>query len=88
MYIVVLTSGFVFITKTLTIDEKGLTMTVVRCVRVWGTTEGLGQLTAGPTEDTKLDITIPIVSAPLHSLVFYFEVVASAWEKHLWLSIH
>jgi hypothetical protein len=83
MRIVVLTNGFVLACRDFDDSSDHLTLTTVRCVRVWGTTEGLGQLVSGPTKDTKLDATIPIVSAPKSSLVFSFEVVASAWDKHL-----
>jgi hypothetical protein len=83
MRIVVLTNGFVFICRNFEETPDHLVLTTVRCVRVWGTAEGLGQLVSGPTKDTKLDATIPIVSAPRHALIFSFEVVASAWDKYL-----
>ena len=83
MHIVVLTGGFVFVCREFAKGDGSITLTTVRCVRVWGTSEGLGQLTGGPTKDTKLDAIIPIVSAPLSSLIFSFEVVAGAWDKHL-----
>jgi hypothetical protein len=83
MRIVVLTGGFVFVCKEFDDTQEQLTLTKVRCIRVWGTTEGLGQLTGGPTKDTKLDAVIPVVAAPKASLIFSFEVVADAWGKHL-----
>jgi hypothetical protein len=83
MHIVVLTGGFVFVCREFTKGDDAITLTTVRCVRVWGTSDGLGQLTRGPTKETKLDATIPVVSAPLSSLIFSFEVVADAWDKHL-----
>ena len=83
MKIVVLTNGFVLVCRTYTIVDDHLHMTSVRCIRAWGTAQGLGQLVNGPTSDTKLDAMIPVVAAPLHSLVFNFDIVESAWASHI-----
>lgn len=82
MKIVVINNGFVFVCKTYSRDGDTATMTTARCIRTWGTTGGLGQLVSGPTDNTVLDATIPIVAVPMHQVVFTFDV-GSAWDKHL-----
>lgn len=82
MKIVVLTGGFVMACRELIYAADAVELYTVRTIRVWGTSEGLGQLTRGPTKDTKLDAMIPVVSAPRHALIFEFEVT-DAWDKHL-----
>lgn len=83
MKIVVINNGFVLVCRGYSQSPEGVTLTKARCIRVWGTTEGLGQLVSGPTSDTVLDAMIPVVSVPLHQIVFTFDVVESAWDKAL-----
>jgi hypothetical protein len=83
MYIVVLTHGFVFACREIDETPEGSTLTTVRCIRVWGTKNGLGQLVRGPTKETVLDATIPVVSAPRASVLFTFKVDTGAWAEHL-----
>ena len=83
MKIVVINNGFVLVCRGYSQSPEGVTLTKARCIRVWGTTEGLGQLVNGPTSDTVLDAMIPVVSVPLHQIVFTFDVVESAWDKAL-----
>lgn len=83
MKIVVLTNGFVLACKTYDVIDGHLYMTTVRCVRRWGTTNGLGELVTGPTRETQMDAMIPVVSAPLHALVFNFDVQPDKWGPHL-----
>ena len=82
MRIVVLTSGFVFVCKSMDMQEGHITLHNARCVQKWGTDKGLGQLVSGPTKETVLQALIPLVTAPKASLVFFFDV-SSNWEKHL-----
>jgi hypothetical protein len=66
--IAVLTNGFVYSGKP-TIADGYLYLSDAKNVRVWGTTDGLGQLClTGPTQDTRLD-KCPDVIAPLHALI-------------------
>ena len=83
MKIVVINNGFVLVCRGYSQSPEGVTLTKARCIRVWGTTEGLGQLVNGPTSDTVLDAMIPVVSVPLRQIVFTFDVVESAWDKAL-----
>ena len=62
MKIVVINNGFVLVCRGYSQSPEGVTLTKARCIRVWGTTEGLGQLVNGPTSDTVLDAMIPVVS--------------------------
>ena len=82
MKIVVINNGFVFVCKTYLRDGDTVTLTTARCIRAWGTAEGLGQLVSGPTADTKLDALIPIVAVPMHQVLFTFDV-SSTWSQHL-----
>lgn len=53
--IVVLDRGWVFVGKTRYVDG-GMQVDNARCVRIWGTTRGIGELAeSGPTERTRLD---------------------------------
>lgn len=66
--IVVLDRGWVFVGNT-TRKAETLEITNARCVRVWGTTNGIGQLAlTGPTPSTRLD-PAGNVSAPLKSVI-------------------
>lgn len=82
MYIAVLDNRFVFVAGQLDYDGDSYTLTRVRCIRIWGTTKGLGELVNGPTTDTVLDQQIPIVCVPKHAMIFTF-AVSTAWSAHL-----
>lgn len=79
--IIVISSGFVFIGR-MTEDRANdkLFITDSRNIRVWGTTEGLGELRKGPTSSTKLDVTGDL-EVPRHSLLFTMDVDQKAWAK-------
>ena len=83
MKIVVINNGFVMVCKGFTKHAEGVTLTNARCIRVWGTTDGLGQLVNGPTPKTVLDARIPIVEVPMHQVLFTFEVSPGQWEESL-----
>jgi hypothetical protein len=67
--IVVLDRGFVYVGKVQIVDQF-VNITEARNVRVWGTTNGLGELVNGPTKDTKLD-QVGNVVAPLRAVVHF-----------------
>ena len=50
------------------------------CIRVWGTSRGLGELVNGPTEKTILD---PMGTLHLESVLFTMEVDQDAWKSVL-----
>ena len=82
MKIVVINNGFVFVCGEFSQSQHHATMTKARCIRTWGTSNGLGQLAAGPTKETVLDDQIPIVEVPQHQIVFTFDV-AGVWANYL-----
>lgn len=69
--IVVLDRGFVYVGKVA--DEgENLRITNARNIRRWGTTNGLGELVSGPTDDTVLDLVGEIIApkrAVIHQIV-------------------
>ena len=76
--ILVLTQGFVFVGE---LDESEAGFFVLRRaknIRVWGTSEGLGELAVkGPTEKTVAD-PCGTVRAPLHAVVFTLPCIGRA----------
>lgn len=51
-------------------DTKPAYLTDASCIRIWGTTAGLGEIAVnGPTKDTVLDFSGTVVLAP-ESLLF------------------
>lgn len=84
--IVVLDRGFVFAARCPDPTACGLWITVTdaRCVRVWGTSNGLGELCGGPTSETRLDDLAPSMTFAVRALLFTFNDVDQAkWEPHL-----
>jgi hypothetical protein len=67
--IVVADRGFVYVGKTV-IEGDYVRMTNARNIRVWGTTNGLGELVGGPTPSTKLD-TVGEVLIPLRAVIHF-----------------
>lgn len=83
--ILVLDRGFVVIAYCPDLLTVGLYLEChnVRCIRSWGTTEGLGQLVSGPTENTKFDAVIPREVIPVRAILRVIDVDLKAW-KHLY----
>ena len=80
--IVVADQGWVFVGNISDEDpreEGGLCrMQNAHCIRVWGTSRGLGELQTGPTEKTVLD---PMGTLHVKSVLFTMEVDQDAWKK-------
>jgi hypothetical protein len=66
--IVVLDRGFVYYSPDVQENGENLVLNDAKCIRRWGTTKGLGQLTDGPTKDTVLDSTGTVI-APKRALI-------------------
>ncbi len=65
--IVVIERGWVVVGEVTSAPDK-LTITNARCIRRWGTTQGLGQLIDGPQPDTVLD-PLGTVVVPIRSVI-------------------
>lgn len=76
--IVVLDRGFVYIGKV-TIDGDWCVIESAKNIRVWGTTNGLGELVKGPTKSTKLD-QVGNVHAPMRAVISVIDVEADKWK--------
>lgn len=53
-----------------------------RCIRRWGTTNGLAQLQSGPTENTVMDDHAEI-EVPFRAVLYFLRVNQPAWESSL-----
>ena len=81
LVIAVLDRGWVFLGRA-TEDEFTLTLEDAKCVRVWGTTRGIGQLALeGPQPETILD-RAGTVSVPKGSVVCVIDAQESVWTGH------
>jgi len=78
--IVVLDRGFVYVGAT-KIEGDYVIITKAHNISVWGTTKGLGELTAGPTASTKLD-RVGTVKSPLRALISIIDVDNKKWNLH------
>ena len=75
--IVVIDNNFVHVGDC-SIQEGLLCIDNAKNIRVWGTTEGLGQLISGPTKETKAD-DLGTVLVPVARVVFFLRVV-KGWK--------
>lgn len=80
--IVVLQRGWVLIGRYRE-DGDEVTMSDASIIRVWGTTQGLGELHFGPTPSTKLDKTTGAVRAHRGAVVLTVDVDDETWEPML-----
>lgn len=69
--IVIVDRGFVFAGKT-SIEGEFVSITDAKCIRVWGTTKGLGELVDGPLSSTKLD-ACGTVLIPMNSVISFIQ---------------
>ena len=79
--IVVLDRGFVYVGKV-TVDGDWCKIESAKNIRVWGTTNGLGELVNGPTKTTKLD-AVGNVRAPLRAVISIIDANAEKWNTAL-----
>ena len=80
--IVILQRGFVFVGR-FSQDGSGCKLSQASCIRVWGTTRGLGEIaTGGPTNKTVLD---PCPDVRFHELtiVASIDCVEEKWNSKL-----
>ena len=77
--VVVLDRGFVYV-GDVECGSEWCVISNARDIRVWGTTDGLGELVLnGPTENTRLD-AIGTVRAPMRAVISVIESEASKWN--------
>ena len=76
--IVVLDRGFVYV-GNVTVDDDWCLIENAKNIRVWGTTQGLGELVKGPTSSTKLD-AVGIVRAPMRAVISIIDVEGNKWK--------
>ena len=76
--IVVLDRGFVYIGKV-TIENDWCLIENAKNIRVWGTTNGLGELVNGPTKTTKLD-SVGTLRAPMRAVISVIDVEQDKWK--------
>jgi len=79
--IVVLQRGWVYVGR-FSRDGDMCKLTNARCIRRWGTTDGIGELRGGPTTNTKLD---PATTVEFHILtsVAILHACADGWKGHV-----
>ena len=79
--IVVLDRGFIYVGKV-TVDGDWCVIENAKNIRVWGTTNGLGELVNGPTKTTKLD-AVGNVRAPLRAVISIIDANDEKWNSSL-----
>lgn len=75
--IFVLNRAWVLSGNVLDMNQKSVQTLGTDVVRLWGTQRGIGQLTEGPTADTKLDPIPPLVHINMRHVIFHFQ--ADQW---------
>lgn len=76
--IVVLDRGFVYVGE-IEHDGEWCVIKNARCLRKWGTTNGLAELSLGPTPTTELDAPCT-VRAPGRAVIHIVEAEVSKWN--------
>ena len=77
--VVVLDRGFVYV-GDVECDSNWCVVSNAHNIRVWGTTEGLGELVRnGPTPKTKLD-AVGTVRAPIRAVISVIDSEADKWK--------
>lgn len=75
--IVIAPRGWVFVGYTEIVDQD-LVISRARVIRIWGTTAGIGELTSGPTNKTKLD-PAGVVRVPISAVLVRIDCEVSKW---------
>ena len=82
--IVIATNGFVWVAQCA--YQEGTTwlhLNNARIIRVWGTDQGLAQLTNGPRKETVLDDMAGVVSLNWAAVIAVIPSNDANWSKHL-----
>ena len=77
--VVILDRGFVYVGDA-ECDDNWCVISNAHNIRVWGTTEGIGQLVrTGPTSKTKLD-AVGTVRAPMRAVISILDSEKDKWK--------
>jgi len=80
LQIAVLDRGWVFVGHVST-DAEWCYIDKAECVRIWGTTRGIGELAEnGPLPNTKLDPS-PTIHVSIKALLFLVKCNAEKWKR-------
>lgn len=81
--IIVVDRGFVFVALCPDLTGVALHYECInsRCIRTWGTSEGLAQLIKGPTESTVFDAVIERQVIPVRAILFTIDVDEESWKN-------
>ena len=77
--IVVVDRGFVYVGHIDESDPNFVRLTGAYNIRVWGTTNGLGELVQGPTSSTKLD-KVGSIRIPERAVISIIDVEQASWK--------
>jgi len=80
--IVILQRGWVYVGRYSVTNENEHRLDNAKCIRIWGTTKGLGELISGPTSSTKLDEAGTVRFNPL-TVVASLDCEAAKWQRIL-----
>lgn len=81
LVIAILDRGWVFLGRA-TEDDATLTLENAFCIRIWGTTDGIGQLALeGAQKETKLD-RAGTVAVPKSSVIALIECAEASWPNY------
>jgi hypothetical protein len=61
-------------------DGEWCIITDAKCIRKWGTTEGIGELVAGPTHKTVAD-QCGTVRVPARAIIGMIDTEEKSWKK-------
>ncbi len=81
--IVILQRGWIYVGRYVKIDETEHILENAKCIRIWGTTKGLGQIVSGPIDGkTVLDDAGTVRFHPA-TVVATLDCEEKEWAKHL-----
>ena len=78
--IVVIEGRWNIVGRVETHEDGSLTIRDGKILTYWGTTKGLGELAAGPTDKTKADPCNGVVRVPAHAVLLTIDCTDGAWS--------
>ena len=77
-HIIAIDNGFVFV-GDITVTKDSILVQHTKQLRKWGTTQGLGQITGGPTKETAAD-PVGVLIVPKARLIFALPASEAGWR--------